>query len=73
MIWITMRRTHNGGLIIGKSSLTEGILTVTLLEDSFLANCFGCQKTKGRVLEDRSITIRLAVETVFMISEDHNT
>jgi len=66
---IANRWTDDSALICGKKGIAEGIFAVTLLENAFFADGFGCEETEGGVLEDWCIAFGLCVVPVFKISK----
>ncbi len=49
-------RTDCHPLVFREGGLTESILSVALLKDPFVANCFRNEKTKGSIFENWSVS-----------------
>ena len=72
VVRITNWRTNDRSFIVGKHRLTKRVLAITLLKNTFISNCLGSEEAERRVLEHRCITLRLAVNAIFMITEDND-
>ena len=67
---ISDRRSNDHTFIIWKVGLAEGILAVSLLKDTLIADSLGSEEAKGAVFEDWGIALGLAVVVVFVVAED---
>ena len=54
---ISCRQTNGHLLIVQEGGLAESVLSVRLLEDTTVTNCFGGKQAKGAVLEDGSVAV----------------
>ena len=63
---------HDGEFVWRESGVAECIFAIALFKNSFVANGFGSEKTKGSVLEDRSVSFGLVEVPIFEVAENDN-
>jgi len=68
--WVTVWRQNDSDFIWRKLSITECILTITLLESMMMLHCKADKIMQGVRFEDRSVSFRLGPATVFVIAKD---
>ena len=70
---ITTGWTNDGSFIWRKMTLTEGIVTISLLENTTAFNSETGEESKGLRLENGGKALRLSPIAIFMVAEDDNT
>ena len=64
---------NDGSFIWRKMTLTEGIVTISLLENTPAFNSETGEESEGLRLEDGGKALRLSPIAVFMVTKDDNT
>ena len=76
-MWNTGSPIHGGwvddsAFIVRENSITECVLVIPLLEDTFASNGFGGEETEGVIFQRWGIALGVLVDVFFNISEDNN-
>ena len=53
--------------------MAERVFTVTLLKDALVANSHVRHDAEAGIVEDRGVTLRFAILSVFKLAEDDNS
>ena len=67
---ITDWRANGYALVVREDCLAEGIILVALLEDAFVLDRFGDEKSETGVLQNRSEAFRFCIIRILVISEN---